>query len=79
MPCAGQGHRLGADLGRDVGKFLARAAGRKFDLARVLNQREIVIVDGDRDVALRALRGGRIRLAGRAGAASRSRAAAKRA
>ena len=56
---AGEGHRLGADLGRDVGKFLARAAGGEGDLPRVLHQREIVVVDGDRDLALRALRGRR--------------------
>ncbi len=56
---AGHGHRLGADLGRDVGEFLARAAGGDGDLPDVLNEREIVVVDGDRDVALGALRGRR--------------------
>ena len=53
---AGQGDRLGADLRGDVGEFLPRAAGGDIELPGVLNQREIVVVDGDGDIALRALR-----------------------
>ena len=43
---------LGADRGGDVGEVLATAAARERELARVLDQGEIVIVDRDRDVAL---------------------------
>jgi hypothetical protein len=42
-------HRLGTDLRGDVRKLLADPAGGKGDLPPVLNQSDIVVVDGDRD------------------------------
>ena len=53
---AGQAHRLRSNLGGDVGEFLARAAVRNVQLPAVLNQCQIVVVDRDRHIALRALR-----------------------
>ena len=48
-------HGLRLDLRRDVWKLLAGAAGGDLELPSVLNQREVVIVDGDREVALGSL------------------------
>ena len=59
------GRRL--DLRGDIGKFLAASSGRQVEHALVFNQRAIVVVDGDRDVALRRLL--RRRNRGRAGQA----------
>ena len=53
---ARQGHGFGADLGGDVREFLTRAARRQGQLAPVLNQRPILVVDGDRDIALSGVR-----------------------
>src|SRR5574338_743383 len=59
---AAQGHRLRLDLRRNVAELLPASAGRKVELALVLNQSAVVIVDGDGDVALRGLSGCRQRL-----------------
>ena len=50
---AAQCHRFGADLGRNVGKFLPRFAGGQVHLPHVLHQRLAIVVDGDRQIALR--------------------------
>src|SRR3546814_15129161 len=51
-----QGNGLRAYLARYIGKFLPRASGGYRHLPRVLHQSEIVVVDGDGDVALGVLR-----------------------
>ena len=52
----GQGDRLGANLRGDVREFQARAVGGDVELPPVLHERKIVVVDGDRDLALGRLR-----------------------
>ena len=53
---AGAGERdgFGADLRGDVGEFLFGASGGQRHPARVLHQALAVLIDGDRDIALRA-------------------------
>ena len=44
--------RLCTDLPRDPGKVLNGSASRNIQLPDILNQRQIVIVNGNRDIAL---------------------------
>ena len=48
-----EAQRLGPDLRRDVGKSDRAAARRDRELPHVLHQTEAVVVDRDRDIALR--------------------------
>ncbi len=49
----GEAEGFGADLRRDIGKFDPRAAARDFQLADILHQRLVVLVNRYRNIALR--------------------------